>query len=127
VGDGSNRWPSVHRGDAVLVFKLALEKGDAGSRFHAVDDEGVQFRDIAGVIGRHLDLPVVSISREEAKDHFDFLGTFVGMDNSTSSSMTRNRLGWSPTQWNLIQDLEQGSYFDGRKSTYRAANSAVCW
>ncbi|MGA2478738.1 MAG: SDR family oxidoreductase [Spirochaetia bacterium] len=116
VDDGSNRWPAVHRRDAVSVFKLALEKGAAGWRFHAVDDEGVPFRDIAGLIGKRLGLPVVSISREAAQSHFEALGTFVSLDNLASSSLTRSRLGWSPIQPNLIQDLEQGPYFNSRKS-----------
>jgi nucleoside-diphosphate-sugar epimerase len=91
-------------------------KGAADSRFHTVDDEGLPLRDIAGVLGKQLGLPVVSIPREEANDHFGWLGMVAPVDNLTSSSLTRKRLGWRPTHPNLIQDLEQGPYFDSRQS-----------
>lgn len=112
IGDGSNRWPAVHRPDAARLFRLAVETAPAGSRLHGVGDEGVPFRDIAGVIGRHLNLPVVSISREEADDHFGFLGAFASADNPTSSVLTQERLGWRPVHPALIPDLEQGHYFN---------------
>jgi nucleoside-diphosphate-sugar epimerase len=111
VGDGANRWPAVHRLDAARLLRLAAESAPAGSRLHAVGDEGVAWKDIAGVIGRQLDLPVVSISTEEAADHFGFLGTLVAADNPTSSALTQQLLGWTPTGPGLIADLEQGSYF----------------
>jgi nucleoside-diphosphate-sugar epimerase len=111
VGDGANRWPAVHRLDAARLLRLAAESAPAGSRLHAVGDEGVAWKDIAGVIGRQLDLPVVSISTEEAADHFGFLGTLVAADNPTSSALTQQLLGWIPTGPGLIADLEQGSYF----------------
>jgi nucleoside-diphosphate-sugar epimerase len=111
IGDGSNRWPAVHRLDAARLFRLALEAAPAGSRLHGVGDEGVPFRDIAGVIGRHLNLPVVGISREEADAHFGFLGAFASADNPTSSALTQERLGWRPLHPALIPDLEQGHYF----------------
>lgn len=112
IGDGSNRWPAVHRLDAARLYRLALESAPAGSRLHGVGEEGVPFRDIAGVIGRHLDLPVVSISREEAEAHFGFLGAFTSSDNPMSSSLTQKRLGWQPAHPTLILDLEQGHYFN---------------
>ncbi|SEC25841.1 Nucleoside-diphosphate-sugar epimerase [Paenibacillus sp. GP183] len=111
IGDGSNRWPAVHRLDAARLFRLALEAAPAGSRLHGVGDEGVPFSDIAGVIGRHLNLPVVGISREEADAHFGFLGAFASADNPTSSALTQERLGWRPLHPALIPDLEQGHYF----------------
>jgi nucleoside-diphosphate-sugar epimerase len=111
VGDGSNRWPGVHTLDAAHLYRLALEKAPAGTRLHGVADEGVPFRDIAGVIGRHLDLPVVSISPEDAPDHFGFLGLFASLDNPTSSTLTRKELDWHPERAGLIEDLDEGHYF----------------
>lgn len=111
IGDGSNRWPAVHRLDAAHLFRLALEAAPAGSRLDGVGDEGVPFRDIAGVIGRHLSLPVVSISREEAEKHFGFLGAIAALDIPRSSVQTQELLGWRPVHPGLISDLEQGHYF----------------
>lgn len=113
VGDGSNRWPAVHRLDAARLYRLALETAPAGSRLHAVADEGVPVRDIAGVIGRRLDLPVVAVSAEEAGDHFGWLAHFLAVDNPTSSALTRERMTWRPVQPALITDLDQGRYFEG--------------
>jgi nucleoside-diphosphate-sugar epimerase len=111
VGDGSNRWPAVHRLDAARLFRLALEKAPAGSVLHGVGEEGVPTRTIAEVIGRHLDLPVVSISPEDAGKHFRWLGPFSSIDNPTSSALTRELLGWQPVHPTLIQDLEDGHFF----------------
>jgi nucleoside-diphosphate-sugar epimerase len=111
VGDGSNRWPSVHTLDAARLYRLALESAPPGSRLHAVADEGVPFREIAGVIGRHLDVPVASIAPEEAVEHFEFLGPLVGRDNPTSSARTRELLGWQPTHAGLLEDIDEGHYF----------------
>jgi nucleoside-diphosphate-sugar epimerase len=111
IGDGSNRWPAVHRLDAAHLFCLALEKAPAGSALHAVDDEGVPLRDIAEVIGRHLDVPVVGVAPEDAADHFGWLGRLLGIDSPASSVITRELLGWEPTHPKLIEDLEQGHYF----------------
>jgi len=111
VGDGSNRWPAGHTLDAAHLYRLALEAAPAGSRLHAVGDEGIPFRQIAEVIGRHLDLPVVSITPEEAAGHFGFLGAFVQLDNPTSSARTQELMGWKPTHPGLIEDLGQGHYF----------------
>lgn len=112
VGDGLNRWPAVHRLDAAHLFRLALEKGSAGARFHGVADEGVPIRDIAGVIGRRLNVPLVATSPEEAADHFGWLAHFLSVDNPTSSTLTRERLGWRPTQPALIPDLDRAPYFE---------------
>jgi nucleoside-diphosphate-sugar epimerase len=112
IGDGSNRWPAVHRLDAARLFRLALEAAPAGSRLDGVGDEGVPFRDIADVIGKHLNLPVVSISREEAEAHFGFLGRLAALDIPRSSVQTQELLGWRPVHPALIPDLEQGHYFN---------------
>jgi nucleoside-diphosphate-sugar epimerase len=111
IGDGSNRWPAVHRLDAARLFHLALEKAPAGSTLHAVADEGVPIRAIAEVIGRHLDLPVVAVSPDEAGGHFSWLAGFLAADSPASSTLTRELLGWQPTQPELIDDLDKGHYF----------------
>ncbi len=111
IGDGTNRWPAVHRLDSAHVFRLALEQAPAGSTLHAVADEGVPIRDIAEVIGRHLNLPVVSISPEDAAGHFTWLAGFLAADSPASSTLTRELLGWQPTQPGLIDDLGKGHYF----------------
>ena len=112
VGDGLNRWPAVHRLDAARLYRLALEQGVGGARYHGVADEGVPMRDIAAVIGRRLNLPVVAKSAEEAADHFGWMARFAGMDLAASGALTQQRLGWQPSQISLLADLEQGSYFD---------------
>lgn len=112
VGNGNNRWPAVHRLDAAHLYRLALEKGTAGARYHAVADEGVPLREIAGVIGRRLNVPVVSKSTEEAAGHFGWFAFIAGMDNWTSSQRTRELLGWEPKQPGLIADLDRPSYFN---------------
>ena len=108
IGDGSNRWTAVHRLDAAHLYRLALEAAPAGSRLNGVGDEGVPFRDIASVIGRHLNLPVVSISREEADAHFgSFLGAVAARDFPRSSARTQELLGWRPVHPRLLPDIEQ--------------------
>ena len=111
VGDGANRWPSVHTLDAARVYRLALEGAPAGSRLHAVADEGIPFRDIAAAIGRGAGVPVASISASQAGERFAFLGAFVGVDNPTSSEVTRKVLDWEPEHPGLIEDLAHGHYF----------------
>lgn len=110
-GNGLNRWPAVHRLDAAHLFRLALEQAPAGSRFHGVAEEGVVFRDIAEVIGRHLNIPVVSTSSEEATNHFGWFAHFATLDSPASSKRTQEQLGWQPKQPSLLTDLERGSYF----------------
>lgn len=105
VGDGSNRWSAAHRLDVARLFRLALEKDDAGSRYHAVAEEGVSMREIAEAIGRGLKVPVVSLSPEEAPAHFGWLAIFAGLDMPASSAQTREKLGWNPTGPTLLTDL----------------------
>jgi len=112
IGDGSNRWPAAHRLDAAHLFRLAVQNAPAGSTLHAVADQGVPIRAIAEVIGRHLDLPVVSIAPEDAAGHFTWLAHFLAFDSPASSTLTRELLGWQPTQPGLIEDLEKGHYFN---------------
>ncbi|MGC4754742.1 SDR family oxidoreductase [Micromonospora trifolii] len=111
VGEGTNRWPAVHTLDAAELYRLALEKAPAGARLHAAADEGVSFRQIATTIGRNLDIPVRSISPDEADNFFGFLGSFAQMDNPTSSALTRELLGWAPAHPGLLADLDEGHYF----------------
>jgi nucleoside-diphosphate-sugar epimerase len=112
VGDGLNRWPAVHRLDAAPLYRLALEKGSAGARYHGAAEEGVPFREIAGIIGRRLNVPVVSKSAEEAAGHFGWFAHFAALDNPASSQRTRELLGWQPKQPGLIADLDRPSYFE---------------
>ncbi|ETK32153.1 SDR family oxidoreductase [Microbispora sp. ATCC PTA-5024] len=111
VGDGSNRWPGVHRLDAALLFRLALEKAPAGSVLHAIADEGVPIRTVAELIGRHLDLPVVSIPQEDVGAHFGWMSGLIGLDSPASSELTRELLGWRPAHPGLVEDLDKGHYF----------------
>jgi nucleoside-diphosphate-sugar epimerase len=110
VGDGRNRWPAVHLLDAAHLYRLALEKGLAGARYHAVAEEGVPLREIAEAIGRGLNLPVVAKSPEDAGEHFGWLGIFVSSDLPASSALTQERLGWRPTGPGLIADLDQARF-----------------
>jgi nucleoside-diphosphate-sugar epimerase len=110
IGDGLNRWPAAHVLDVARLYRLALEKHEAGSRYNAVAEEGVTMREIAEVIGRGLKLPVVSLSPEEAPAHFGWLAMFAGFDMPASSRQTQKRLGWQPTGPMLIADLEQMRY-----------------
>jgi len=111
IGEGINCWSAVHRLDAAVVYRLALDHAPARSVLHAVADEGVATRTIAEVIGRHLDLPVVSVSPEVAGEHFGWMAMMFGLDGTASSAVTRELLGWEPTHPGLVEDLELGHYF----------------
>lgn len=111
VEDGRNRWPAVHRLDAARLYRLVLESHSPAARYHAVADEGVPFREIADVIGRRLNIPVVSQSRAEAADHFGWFAHFAGLDCPASSVQTQQQLEWRPTQPSLIPDIDRPTYF----------------
>jgi nucleoside-diphosphate-sugar epimerase len=111
VGDGDNRWPAVHRSDAARLVRLAVEAAPAGSVLHAVADEGVPFREIAGAMSRRLGVPTASVAPVDAREHFAFLGHFVGMDSPATAALTRELLAWEPTGPSLLEDLEDGHYF----------------
>jgi nucleoside-diphosphate-sugar epimerase len=113
VGDGQNRWPAAHVTDVARLYRLALEKGTAGARYHAVAEEGVPLKDITTAIGRGLNIPVTSIAAEQAQEHFGFLGFFAGRDTLTSSAQTRAKLGWNPTGPSLLTDLGNMRYSRG--------------
>lgn len=110
VGEGDNRWPAAHVTDVARLYRLALEKGTAGARYHAVAEEGVPLKDIAAAIGRGLNVPVISISQEQAQEHFGFLGFFAGRDAEISSAHTRATLGWDPIGPGLLTDLGNMRY-----------------
>ncbi len=110
VGDGQNRWPAAHLLDTARLYRLALEKGEAGAVYHAVAEEGVAAKDIAEAIGRGLKMPVVSLAPEAAAGHFGWLGAFIGMDLPASSAQTRQKLGWNPTGPGLLSDLGNMHY-----------------
>ncbi|WP_327399079.1 SDR family oxidoreductase [Streptomyces sp. NBC_01288] len=121
VGDGSNRWPAVHRRDAATLYRLALESAPAGTPLHAVAEEGVPFGDIARAIGRQLGVPTVSLTPEEAGGHFaGFLAPLAALDNPASSALTRQRTGWNPTHPALVPDIEQGHYFGEFSAGHRS-------
>jgi nucleoside-diphosphate-sugar epimerase len=111
VGDGSNRWPAVHRSDAARLVRLAVEAAPAGSVVHAVADEGVPFREIAESIGRHLGIPTASVGPAGAVEHFAHLGHFVALDSPATAAITRELLRWEPTGPSLLEDLGQGHYY----------------
>ena len=111
VGDGTNRWPAIHRSDAARVIRLGLEKVPAGTLLHAVSEEGVSTREIAEAIGRGLNVPVTSVAPEDTLEHFGWIGRFFALDAPASSALTQELLGWAPTGPTLIQDLDAGSYF----------------
>ena len=111
VGDGANRWPSVHRDDAARLFVLALESAPAGSVLHAVGDQGVPIREVAEIIAALLGIPAVTVTPGQAGEYVGFLGGFWGFDGPASAQITRDLLGWEPTRPGLIADLKEGHYF----------------
>ena len=114
LGEGLNRWAAVHRLDAAHLFRLVLEHGTAGARYHGVADEGIAFRDLAAAIGQPLRVPIGPKSTEEAAAYFGWMARFAGSDMAASSALTQQRLGWQPTQPGLLADLRQGHYFTGK-------------
>ncbi len=112
IGNGQNRWPSVHRLDAARAYRLALERGAQGDAYHSVAEEGVQFRLIAEAIGRQLGLPVKSLTAEEAEAHFGPLAIWVGGDGPASNERTKSVLGWEPREVGIIADIERPDYSD---------------
>lgn len=110
IGDGANSWAAAHVVDVALLYRLAVEQGEAGERFHAVDEEGVSAREIATAVGEGLGVPVVSLSPEQAMAHFGWFGMFAGFDMPASSAWTRQRLGWRPEGPGLIADLRRMDY-----------------
>jgi nucleoside-diphosphate-sugar epimerase len=111
VGQGANRWPAAHKQDVARLFRLALEDGPAGSRYHAVAEEGVPMRSIAELISKRLNVPARSLTNEEAASHFGWLAPFVARDNHVSSELTRKGLGWTPVGPDLLTDLDRAGYF----------------
>jgi nucleoside-diphosphate-sugar epimerase len=110
IGEGKNRWPAVHVTDAVRLYLLALEKGQAGARYHAVGEEGVALRDIAEAVGAGLNLPVESLTPEQAPEYFGWMAHLAAVDLAASSALTRERLGWNPTGPDLLTDLRNMDY-----------------
>jgi nucleoside-diphosphate-sugar epimerase len=111
IGDGNNRWTGVHRRDAARLYCLALERAADHAVYHALGDDGAPYREIAGIIGRHLNLPVVSISGDEVDAHFGWFARFAQIDAPASSAKTREALGWRPTEPTLLEDLDSAAYF----------------
>ena len=110
IGDGHNRWPAAHVSDVARLYRLALEKGTARARYHAVAEEGVPLKDIATAIGRGLNVSAISIAQEQAQEHFGFFGFFAGRDAQISSAQTRAKLGWNPAGPSLLTDLGNMRY-----------------
>jgi nucleoside-diphosphate-sugar epimerase len=116
IGEGTNRWAAVHQLDAAVAFRLALEKNAAGVRYHAIAEEGIPFREIASVIGHRLNVPVVSKTPDEAKEHFGWFARFAAADMPASSQWTRERLGWQPKHPGLIAGLDAPHYFESERA-----------
>lgn len=111
IGDGANLWPAVHRFDAAQLYRLILENGTTGMKYHAAAEQGIPMKEIATVIGCKLGLPVVPKSPEEAAGHFGWMAHFAAINSPASSEITRNKLGWNPAGPGLLEDMENGTYF----------------
>jgi len=107
---GNNRWPAVHRLDAAKVFVLAVEKAAKGALYNAIGDTGIEVKRIAGLISEKLNLPIVSLSGEESKKHFEWMSSFIGFDSPATNFKTKEQLGWKPAQMGLLEDMQQ-NYF----------------
>ncbi len=110
VGEGQNRWPAAHVSDVARLYRLALERGEAGSRYHAVAEEGVPAREIAEELGRGLKMPVISVTPEQVAAQFGWMAMFAGLDLTASSAQTRRELDWQPTGPDLLTDLRHMRY-----------------
>ena len=124
VGDGTNRWAAVHRGDAARLVRLGLEKAAPGTVLHAVAEEGIPTRTIAEAIGAGLHIPVESVRAEDAQEHFGFIGLFFGFEMSASSAATRKLLDWTPTGATLLEDIADGAYFEPATAHGAAATAS---
>ncbi|MGH3252621.1 MAG: hypothetical protein ACRDOI_41290 [Trebonia sp.] len=113
IGDGANRWPAIHRSDAATLFRLALEKAPAGSTLHGTAEDGVTLKSIAERIGKILGVPAVSLTHDQAAEHFDtpFMAVVYAIDAPVSNARTQTLLAWTPTHPTLLEDLENGDYF----------------
>ena len=120
IGDGENRWSGVHRRDAARLYRLALERAAEHAVYHAVADEGVPFKAIAGVIARRLNLPLVSVSGEGTEAHFGWFARFAQIDAPATSAKTRAELGWQPTEPGLLEDLDSAAYFPSEREPHAA-------
>ena len=125
IGDGLNRWAAVHVLDAARLYRLALEKGDVGAKYHAVAEEGVPVREIAEAIGRGLKLPTMSLFAERAGEHFGALGLFAGLDLVASSTLTQKQLEWRPTQTGLLDDLDHARDFESENAKIKEGRYAA--
>jgi nucleoside-diphosphate-sugar epimerase len=125
IGEGLNRWAAVHVLDAARLYRLALEKGDVGAKYHAVAEEGVPVREIAEAIGRGLKLPTMSLFAERAGEHFGALGSFAGLDLAASSTLTQKRLDWRPTQSGLLDDLDHARDFEPENAKIKEGRYAA--
>ncbi|MGB7750983.1 MAG: SDR family oxidoreductase [Candidatus Acidiferrales bacterium] len=125
IGEGLNRWAAVHVLDAARLYRLALENGTAGAKYHAVAEEGVPVREIAEAIGRGLKLPTMSLFAERAGEHFGPLGLFAGLDLVASSALTQKWLDWRPTQTNLMDDLDHARDFEPEKDEIKEGRYAA--
>ncbi len=112
VGEGRNLWSAVHRRDAARAFRLAIEFGATGETYHAVAEEGVPFRKIAQAIATGLGAPCESVPEEKAEEHFTWFAPFAALDQPASSVRTRERLGWTPTGPELLEDIAEAGYFN---------------